>query len=923
MLRVDPNDQLATDRLIAAMSQRSFVLPLAKGLHPGETVQSLNYSDDGQLIATTGGDSSLRLWSAGSGMAVKKPLGPGRGVRLHEWLSPQGYLSISAEHHRTGEHFHILRGDLYVTLASGFADGTFKSEQTTTIPLKAAENTVLIATASNVVTSDSDNVISIWETQTGRLKASSPPFESTVDDALFLPDNSRLVLVSEHGLSIWDSASNTVESEAFPNGEQVEQIALSPDGKWLLGWGEDQIALWDTESRKFHGTLRNWSRFPADIPFFGSTGNYVVTTGTGGAIRVWDASTCHPVTPVLTHFDATFKVRAEAALAPDNRWLATIVPDYDETLRIWDIATAKLLNNPIHEPCANVVFAPDGQEFATWSSDSAPRFWQLRAADRAWLPSRFDDALSCPQACPGGALLGVQRHEDAVPALVDLRTGRVQARISLPLQNVTGAAVCPGGDCFLTVHEDRTVRTWEAASGKLLRVLSGAHLESRRAMARYSPDHKAILVFDVSWASQYPGVFIWSLTSQAESPRELRYPEGVYDAQFSRDGQWVATACRDGTVHVCRSATGELAGPPLQHESRITSVQFSPDGQHLLTTSEGRAHLWDLATAREVFPPRQHEYHFVESHMDGYLKMTARFSPDGKRLATACSFTARVWDAETGTALLEPLQHPSWVEDVEFSPDGSRLVTTCADRGVRVWDAATGVQIGEPMRVRGEYIFFFSTLFSVDGQWIVATTPGNGTSPLEWTVWEMPHASCPLPESFLDLAEALGGERLDETGMTRPVPWQNLLKLREQLTAAPGAGEHGQWARWFFHDQPTRKLTPHSNLTFLEYVNQRIEAGTAKTLREALSLSPTNAAAMMRLAQLLDRDLEETRGRAYWPRQDRTGIAREARFWARRAPQFANDDPETRSVCERVMRDLSSPDTGTETANEGEVGGAR
>jgi WD40 repeat protein len=919
MLRVNPNNQLAADRLMAAMSQRSFVLPLAKALHPNQAVQTLKYSDDGQLIATTDEDFSLGLWSGTSGVAVKRPSLPRQGVHIYEWLIPRGYISISAEHHRSGEHFHILQGALYVTMVSELAGGTFKTEQTSTIHLSAQENALLSVNATNIVTACSENAVSIWDTQTGRLLASSPPLESTISDALFLLDSWRLILVSDKGLSIWDPGTNTLQSRAFQYADQIEQVALSPDGKWLLGWGEDKIALWNAETGEFHGTIREWSRFPSDIPFFGSSGGYVVTTGTGGTVRIWDASTCHPVTPTLTHFDATFKVRADAALSPDNRWLATVVPDYDNTLRIWDVAKGKLLNNPIQEACSSVVFAPDGQELATLSGESAPRFWQLKAADRMWLPSRFNEALSYPQACREGDLLGVERHEGTLPGLIDLRTGRVQARISLPLKDVTGAAVCPSGHCFLTVHEDQTVRTWDAASGRPLRVLSGANLQTRRATARYSPDHQAILVFDVSWASEEPNLYLWNLASPSTTPHELRHSEGVYDADFSQDGQWIATACRDGTVHIWSRASGAPALPPLKHESRVTSVQFSPAGRHLLTTSEGKAHLWNLATGREAFPPRQHEYHFVEKHMDQFVKMFATFSPDGKRIATASGFTARVWDAQTGTAVLEPLKHPSWVEDVEFSRDGSRLVTTCADRGVRVWDASTGVQIGEAMQVRSEYVFSFSAQFSLDGKWIVATTPGSFASPLEWTVWEVPHASCPLPLSFLDLAEALGGERLDETGMSRPVPWQNLLKLRQQLTASPEPGEHGQWARWFFDDQPTRKLTPHARLTFLEYIQQRIQLGTAGALREALSLSPTNAVAMTRLAQSLSQNLESTRGRAFWPQQDRPGIAREARFWARRALQLANQDPEIRSACADVLRALSASDRSTETSKEREV----
>ena len=89
MLRVDPSNQLAADRLMAAMCQRSFVLPSAKALHPEKAVQNLEYSDDGQLIATTDEGFSLHLWSDTSGAALKKPSLPRQGVHIHDWLTPQ------------------------------------------------------------------------------------------------------------------------------------------------------------------------------------------------------------------------------------------------------------------------------------------------------------------------------------------------------------------------------------------------------------------------------------------------------------------------------------------------------------------------------------------------------------------------------------------------------------------------------------------------------------------------------------------------------------------------------------------------------------------------------------------------------------------------------------------------------------------
>ena len=66
------------------------------------------------------------------------------------------------------------------------------------------------------------------------------------------------------------------------------------------------------------------------------------------------------------------------------------------------------------------------------------------------------------------------------------------------------------------------------------------------------------------------------------------------------------------------------------------------------------------------------------------------FSPDGHRLATASGDnTVRVWDADTGQPLGDPLTgHTDSVSSVAFSPDGHRLATASDDNTVRLWPAS-------------------------------------------------------------------------------------------------------------------------------------------------------------------------------------------------------------------------------------------
>ena len=80
--------------------------------------------------------------------------------------------------------------------------------------------------------------------------------------------------------------------------------------------------------------------------------------------------------------------------------------------------------------------------------------------------------------------------------------------------------------------------------------------------------------------------------------------------------------------------------------------------------------------------------------------LSARFSPDGRVLATACADgMARLWDAGTGEPRRAPLPHPHYVvEAAAFTPDGRAILTAGGDGLARWWDADIGRPLGSPLR---------------------------------------------------------------------------------------------------------------------------------------------------------------------------------------------------------------------------------
>ncbi len=91
----------------------------------------------------------------------------------------------------------------------------------------------------------------------------------------------------------------------------------------------------------------------------------------------------------------------------------------------------------------------------------------------------------------------------------------------------------------------------------------------------------------------------------------------------------------------------------------------------------------------------------------------ASFSPDGTRILTGSDDgTAKVWDARTGTALLDLRGHTGWVLSASFGPDGTRILTGGADKTAKVWDARTGTAL---LELKGHKYPVGSASFSPDG----------------------------------------------------------------------------------------------------------------------------------------------------------------------------------------------------------------
>ena len=236
---------------------------------------------------------------------------------------------------------------------------------------------------------------------------------------------------------------------------------------------------------------------------------------------------------------------------------------------------------------------------------------------------------------------------------------------------VYSVAFSPDGKTIASASADKTVKLWNAVTGKEITTLKG-HSNYVRSVA-FSPDGKTI-----ASASDDYTVKLWNPATGKEITTLKGHSDVVYSVAFSPDGKTIASASDDKTVKLWNAATGKEITTLKGHSDYVRSVAFSPDGKTIASASADKTiKLWDAATGKEITSLTGHN-NWVYS---------VAFSPDGKTIASASKDkTVKLWNAATGEEIITLNGHSNDVLGVAFSPDGKTIASASADKTVKLWN---------------------------------------------------------------------------------------------------------------------------------------------------------------------------------------------------------------------------------------------
>ena len=176
---------------------------------------------------------------------------------------------------------------------------------------------------------------------------------------------------------------------------------------------------------------------------------------------------------------------------------------------------------------------------------------------------------------------------------------------------------------------------------------------------------------------------IWSITNGDRLVGPLEHDSSVRGIKFSPDGRHIATACNSkNSIRVFDSHNGDqliVIENPLTNWDPMVPIDWSVDGQLFSMSTGGKIKSFDTSSGSQLAEWEIHEH--------GGNLMSIAISANGKFLASFAGHSVSFWDTSTHTQLgIVEVGHD--IRSIALSLDGSQLVTGGygASEAIVVWD---------------------------------------------------------------------------------------------------------------------------------------------------------------------------------------------------------------------------------------------
>jgi WD40 repeat protein len=662
-------------------------------------VLALAFSQDGQMLASAGNDSWLKIWDADTGrqlMALNT-----QNIRFNFLsFSPDSKVLVATNAINALRVWEVPSGKL---LWQDQAQG-------------GAPSVAWSANGKQLALARSDGVLKVVDGLTGKIAFECERQERRLTAAAFTSDGKELMAIADD-FTVRRFAIGTgkrLDSQNFPQGivrsvpPAPPGMALTPDGQYLaLAQNASGAWLWKVGSADAQRLAAKEITAGAMSVAVAAQGKFVALSQADGCISLWGRESGRPLR-VLSAFRFGSVI---VALAPDGRRLAAASLN-DRLIRLWDVAANRaLVSESRGGDILHSTFLRDGKSLVTSANTGELTAWDLttgkvtdtfappnlsyyalgdapdgkgvRALDVQqrtvlWEPGKPGEikprvkpalSLTFPYAfSPGGIL-----HGSRVANSIVIRNAESSDEVrKIDLVGAPGLNLLqfsPDARWLLGIENGRTCRVWEVDSGRPLAPVNLLQF----GPAVFSPDGRLLVHADATL------LHIWELASDRERLKASRAPVGIRSIAVSADGRLVFLGGTAGELIVHDAWDGKELRKIAAHSGGIRALTLSPDNRYLLTTGDdGTGLVWEMAKFIPSAVPRAEP---SADEIKGWINDLSEFDP--ARAATAIRGLSAAPVAAL-SALKEKLEAPGEPAIKQIS----KLIEQLDDNRFKVRDAA-------------------------------------------------------------------------------------------------------------------------------------------------------------------------------------------------------------------------------------------
>ena len=634
---------------------------------------------------------------------------------------------------------------------------------------------------------NTNHVIRVVNALDGSPVVQLPGHTDTITALSFSADGRLLASASQDRTArLWRLPTGEAVGTPLVHPQPLKRVLLSDDGQRLLTSTEAAetdnvclVQLWEVAAGRRVGVPIRETNFVYGLGFSPGTGDRFLLAGDQSELEVRNSLTLERVGPPL-------KMSSVARcweFSPEGR--SCVVGSADGTAYVWSLETGELLHSRFrHTGWVEAAhFSPDGQRLLTTSDDGTAKVWSLRRSAEAASLALAADLIALPaeQHRPRGRTPGPipipladgWLHLVDPERLVDIQTLKPRDT-HVPMAGwVAGATgrYWAMGEPAPDENLPNRVTLWTCQNGAFTwRELTQL---DRGGLIQFNADDSRVLTL-----GQDRVVRIWR-TSDGTIERSVPVPQPLFYPNQLIPLEPLDLACRtllvaagqtwaDQRLQLLNLATGQLEGKPfypVQVPLQIELVRLASDGRHVAALSGQGGAIINLQTGQPTGPPFKH----------GGDLLDLDWSPDGQRLLTAgLAPTAKLWAAATGQLLLSPMGAGSKpIRAARWSADGAFIVTRTDDNLARVWDAATGEAV-TPLLRHASYIRF------------ACVTPGHrlitASDPHLLRAWDL-KPTLLAPDVLADYVKLMSGRQLNAGGVIWSLPAHEMDRLSQWLRA--------------------------------------------------------------------------------------------------------------------------------------------